>query len=268
MSRNVRVVTGWLCVLAGAAGADVRLAKIFTDNLVLQQELPLAVWGWADAGEKVTVTLAGKTASAQAGADGRWRVDLPALKADGKARTLSVRGKSTIALKNVLLGEVWLCAGQSNMNRGVDVKPSHPQIRLFWIDGSTTPRKDDLGQRLAGWAECTPKAIAGVAPPQRGRAAGKPRKGFTEVGYVFGRKIHEELKVPVGLIMAAFGGSQVQAWTPRGEIEKEHPFGQEVKKSYVGHTPGLLYQSMIHGMVPYTIRGVIWYQGENNGRDR
>jgi len=276
MNRTIRVVAGWLVLAAGVAGADVRVAKIFTDNMVLQQELPIAVWGWAEAGEQVTVSLtprpgsgqAGKSASAKAGDDGKWRVDLPAMKADGKARTLRVKGKTTITLKNVLLGEVWLCAGQSNMNRGVNVKESHPNIRLFWIDGSTVPMKDDLGEGVAGWVESTPKAVAAATPPKRGRFAGKPRRSFTEVGYVFGRKIHEELKVPVGLIKCAFGGSNVGAWTPKPGIEKEYPFGQEVKKGYVGHTPGLLYQSMVRGIVPLTIRGVIWYQGENDGRNR
>ncbi len=252
------------------ACAEIRMPKIFTDNMVLQQEMPIAVWGWANAGEHVTVTLGGRSAAAKADDDGRWRIDLAAMSADGKTYELAVKGKSGTPqiLKNVVLGEVWLCAGQSNMNRGTDVQnENRPNIRLFWIDGSTVPKKDDLGDQIAGWVPCTPEGLAS-AKPAIVRDREKPRTQFAEVGYVFGRRIHEELNVPVGLIKAAFGGSQVQSWTPLPGIEREYPFDQRVEKGYVGHTPGLLYQSMVHGIVPLSMRGVVWYQGENNGRDR
>jgi len=253
--------------VAVQARAAVELPKIFTDNMVLQQDLPIAVWGRAAAGEAVTVSLGPNSQETKADAGGKWRVYLPSMKADGKTYALTVKGTDTVTLKNILLGEVWLCAGQSNMNRSVEVKDSHPGIRLFWSDGSTVPMKDDLAW-TAGWVEATPEGLASAAPVHGGRLEGKPRKDFAEVGYVFGRKIHEELKVPVGLIKAAFGGSNVAAWTPRPDIEKEHPFGQKVERSYVGHTPGLMYQAMVHGMVPLAIRGVLWYQGEDDGRNR
>jgi len=264
--RSVLATATAFCLLA-AAEAEVRLPRIFTDNMVLQQELPIAVWGWADAGEEVTVTLAGATMTAKAGRDGRWRVDLPAMKADGKGRTLTIVAGNTVTLKNILLGEVWLCSGQSNMNRGVQVKEDDPDIRLFWIDGSVTPLRDDLGA-TAGWVPSTAKGLAAAAPISGGRFAGKPRKSFTEVGYVFGRRLHKELKVPVGLIKAAFGGSNVRAWTPQPNVAELYTFGEKVEGSYLGHRPGLLYQGMIHGMVPFTIRGVVWYQGENDGRSK
>ena len=257
-----------ICVCGGSAFGDVRLPKVFTDHIVLQQELPIAVWGWADKGEKVSVALAGKTVETKADAAGKWRVDIPAMKADGKAHTLTVKGANTIELKDVLLGEVWLCAGQSNMNRSVEVKDSDTEIRLFWIDGSVTPLKDDLGDNAAGWVHAAPRDVAAAAPPKRGRQAGKPRRSFAEVGYVFGRKIRAELKVPVGLIKCAFGGSNVKAWTPRADVEKLYPFGKAVEGSYLGHRPGLLYQTMVNGIVPLTMRGVIWYQGENDGRSK
>jgi sialate O-acetylesterase len=110
------------------------LPKIFTDNMVLQQELPIAVWGWAAGNEKVTVTLADKSAAAEADDAGSWRVDLPAMSADGKTHELRVQGESgdTRTLRNVVLGEVWLCAGQSNMNRGTDVlEENRPNIRFL-----------------------------------------------------------------------------------------------------------------------------------------
>jgi len=257
-----------ICVCGSAAFGDVRLAKIFTDHMVLQQEMPIAVWGWADKAEQISVTLAGKSVSCKADASGKWRVDIPALKADGKPQTLIVKGSNTIELKNVLLGEVWLCAGQSNMNRSVQVKEDDPNIRLFWIDGSVVPTKEDLGENSAGWVRSTPKDVATAAPPKKGRGAGKPRRSFAEVGYVFGRKIHAELKVPVGLIKCAFGGSQVQAWTPVADIEKTYPFGKPAEGGYLGHRKGLLYQTMINGIVPLSMRGVLWYQGENDGRSK
>ena len=257
-----------ISVCGSAAFGDVRLPKIFTDHMVLQQELPIAVWGWADKGEKVSVTLADKSVDTKGDAAGKWRVDIPAMKADGKTHSLTIKANNTIELKDVLLGEVWLCAGQSNMNRSVEVKDSDPEIRLFWIDGSVTPLKEDLGDNATGWVRATPEAVATATPPKRGRSAGKPRKSFAEVGYVFGRKIHAELKVPLGLIKCAFGGSQVQSWTPVADVEKLYPFGKAAEGGYIGHRPGLLFQTMVNGIVPLTMRGVIWYQGENDGRSK
>ena len=242
---------------------------------MLQQEMPIVVWGWAKEGTKVEVVFAGHSETTKTDKTGNWIVKLPAMKADGKQYHLAIRTHvadnetpELISLSNIVLGEVWLCAGQSNMNRGVDVrKENRENIRLFWIDGSTTPKKHDLGDQVAGWVPCTAEGL-GSAKPAIIRGRERARTQFAEVGYVFGRKVQDELDVPVGLIKAAFGGSQVEAWTPLPGIEKEYPFDQKVEKGYVGHTPGLLYQSMIHGIVPLSFRGVVWYQGENNGRDR
>jgi len=265
MKHAIQYALAAILILCGGAQADVTLPKIFSDNMVLQQELPIAVWGKAAPGEAVVVTLAGRSVSTEADADGRWRVDLPPMKADGKTQTLTVKGNNTIALENVLLGEVWLCSGQSNMARSTEIREDDPNIRLFWIDGSVVPLEEELGP-TAGWVESTAEGLASAAPIHGGRFEGKPRKSFAEVGYVFGRRIHKELGVPVGLIKSAFGGSNVKAWTPRADIADEYPFGQAATGGYLGHRSGLLYQSMIHGMVPMTIRGVVWYQGENDGR--
>ncbi|MAG57479.1 MAG: hypothetical protein CMJ83_14400 [Planctomycetes bacterium] len=253
--------------VSSPACAQVRLPKIFTNHMVLQQELPIAVWGWASPAEVVRVQVAGRSVETRAGADGRWRVDLPAMKADGKQHTLEVSGKTTVRRSNVVLGEVWLCAGQSNMNREARVREPDPDIRLFWIDGSVTPRRDDLGDQVAGWVPSTPGDVAAAAPTLR---RGKPvkRTGFAEVGYVFGRRVHRELGVPVGLIKCAFGGSQVQAWTPDPTLPERVAYGTKAEGGYLGHRSGLLYRSMVHGMVPLTIRGVLWYQGENDGRSK
>jgi len=271
MKKTVLLLTLTLCLLTPAAQAELRLAKIFTDNMVLQRELPAVIWGWADKGAKITLTFAGQSQTATAGDDGKWTVKLTPLKASAEGRALTVQSsidnqKSTI--KNVLVGEVWLCAGQSNMNRSTEVKDSDETIRLFWIDGSVVPMKDDLGEGVAGWVRATPKDVASAAKPTRGRDAGKPRKSFAEVGYVFGKKIQADLKVPVGLIKCAFGGSNVSAWTPQPNVAELYPYGKAAEGSYLGHRKGLLYQSMIHGIVPMAMRGVVWYQGENDGRSK
>ena len=257
-----------LCLLATTrAKAFVRLPKIFTSNMVLQQEMPIRVWGWAEPGEEVSVTLAGdKPAAVTADKLGHWSVELPPMKADGKTYKLVVKGKNRLELDGILIGEVWLCAGQSNMNRSTQVKENDPNIRLFWISGSNTPMKDDLGDKVLGWTPATATAVAALAEVGKKRLHARWRPGFTEVGYVFGRQIHKELKVPVGLIMCAYGGSQVQSWTPHEGVEKKYPFGVEAKEAWLAHRPGFLYRTMVHGMVPLSIRGVVWYQGENDGR--
>lgn len=231
---RILVIALTLALSAPLQAADLRLPRIFTDNMVLQQELPVAVWGWAEAGEDIAVTFNGKTVTTATGANGRWMVRLPAMKADGKKHPLTVKGtNSQLELANVVLGEVWLCSGQSNMNRRQEIKESHPDIRLFWIAGSTTPLADDLGEEVAGWSESTPEGLAS-AKQELVREKRVPRKNFTEVGYVFGRRIHEERKVPVGLIMSAFGGSQVHAWTPKPGLEEEYPFGKQVDEKDTG----------------------------------
>lgn len=254
-------------MLALPALAQAKLPRIFTDSMVLQQQQPIAVWGWAKAGEAVTVTLADATRETKADERGRWRVDLPAMSADGRSHELVVRAANEIRLRDVVLGEVWLCAGQSNMNRESQVRDEDHDIRMFWIDASVVPQRDDLGEQVAGWAHATPEAVAAAKPTMR-RGKSTKRNGFAEVGYVFGRRLQSELKVPVGLIKCAFGGSQVRAWMPDPELPERVPFGTAAEGKYLGHRPGLMYQSMVHGIVPFSMRGVLWYQGENDGRSK
>jgi sialate O-acetylesterase len=245
------------------AQAEVRLPEIFTDHMVLQQELPIAVWGFAAADEPVSVALGDATATTKADQSGRWQVSLPAMKADGKPRTLTVRGSNTIELKDVLLGEVWLCSGQSNMGRPVTGEQiagaDCPSIRLFNSSGDT-PRRDGLSYP-SGWAVCSPETIkvAGDGNPENGR------RGFTEVGYVFGRRIHEALDVPVGLIQVNCGGSTAKDWTPTPGVAETLKYDERIEG--IKHNPGVLYEVRLKAIVPFTIRGVVWYQGEDDGRN-
>ena len=212
MRRRCWVVV--VLVLAGALGApalaDVALPSIVGSNMVVQQGREIPIWGTAETGEEVTVTLGEAKAKATADAKGKWMVKLPAQKAGGEPLTITVAGKNTLTLTNVLVGEVWVCSGQSNMafglrgsNAAKTAIPAakFPSIRLF-----TVPRKLALEpQETCGgsWLVCDP------------RTAG----GFSAVGYYFGRKIHQELKVPVGLINTSWGGTPAESWTERSFLE-------------------------------------------------
>jgi sialate O-acetylesterase len=253
-----------LLASADSASADVRLPKVFTDHMVLQQGKPIAVWGWADKGENVTASIGGKTASATANDAGKWRVDLPALKADGgKAQVLSIKGNNRIEFKDVLIGEVWLASGQSNMNRPVGgdaiEAAAHPHLRLFTTNGNI-PREDTLNETV-GWEPCSPQSIGSVGP-----MVGNRQRAFSEVAYHFGEKLHAELKVPIGIIHTSIGGSTAKDWTPNPDIAGQFPFGEE--PGDIRHKFGIGYQARIAGLVPYTIKGVIWYQGEDDGRNK
>lgn len=248
------------------AAAEIQLAKVFTDHMVIQQEMPVRVWGWADKGEKVTVSFAGKTGSATANDDGAWRVDLPALKADGKTHTMKVAGTNTIERKELVLGEVWIAAGQSNMNREVKIEGNHPGIRLYWIHGSATPTLRDFGDNALGWSPATQEALE-KSLPARQAINKKSGKGTAEVGWVFGKRVHESTNVPVGVIKSAFGGSQARAWTPIDNFTEKYTYGKKEEGGYIGHREGLLYNTMFQWLGPMSVRGVVWYQGENNGRD-
>ena len=209
---RVRVPLGILaaCLLPGPAHADVRLPVIFGDHMVLQQEATLPVWGWANPQEKVVVTFGNKQAVTTAGPDGKWQIDLPALPAGTPAGTLKVAGTNTITLNDVLVGEVWLCSGQSNMElplaktdnaAGAAAQANDQQLRLCTVPSNLAlaPR-DDLSPttpRTDIWEVCTPETV------------GK----FSAVGYYFGKNLRAALKRPVGLIEDAWGGTAAQVWT-------------------------------------------------------
>ncbi|HEX5790071.1 MAG TPA: sialate O-acetylesterase [Luteolibacter sp.] len=256
--------------------ADVVLSKLFSDHMVLQQNQPIRIWGKAEPGEQVTVELAGKSASVKAGADRRWRIDLPPMKADGKALTLTVKGKNTLTLNDVLLGEVWICSGQSNMEWALNAIPNgkeeaaaanHPEIRLYRVSGniaSPAPIEDPRGQ----WKLCSPTTAA----------------GFSAVAYFFARELHQQLKVPVGLVGTYWGGTFIEPWTPAvgfravpelkeisDKLEPEQPAieaAPPVKRGAKmnGSAPTAIYNGMVHGLTPLSARGVIWYQGESNAK--
>ena len=290
------VAAGWL---SGAlpARADVRLPGIFGDHMVLQEAATLPVWGWANPQEKVVVTFGNAQAAATAGPDGKWRVDLPALPAGTPAGTLRVAAANTITLRDVLVGEVWLCSGQSNMElpltktddaAGAAAQANDAQLRLCRVPANLAlaPR-DDLAPTTPAadlWEVCTPATVG----------------QFSAAGYYFGKNLRATLKRPVGLIEAAWGGTAAQVWTDPATLQSDpqfHHYVQEqqkfaanypggdadfaaqvaaqtqpgqkpgaslVRRGFGPTIPGSLFDAMIHPLIPFAIKGVIWYQGEDN----
>jgi sialate O-acetylesterase len=234
---SIAVTTG-IFSLASHASADVTLPKVIASNMVLQQGKPINIWGWADVDESVEVRIDGVTATAVADEAGNWRVKLPAMKADGKVHELTVRGKNELALTNILIGEVWLGSGQSNMAMTVKgskdaakeiASAAYPQIRLFLVPRAkaNAPAKDTTGGE---WQECSSQTVA----------------NFSATAYYFARKLQQELDVPIGIIASSWGGTRIEPWTPNN--------GKNAN----------LYNAMIHPLAPFSLRGVIWYQGESN----
>ena len=265
LNRSLTFLT--FLTVAFTASADVTLPPVLGSGMVLQRDLPVPVWGWADAGEKVSVTFARQTKTTKAGDDGKWMVKLDPLKANRKAASLTVTGNNKISLDNVLVGEVWICSGQSNMewalrsstNAKEEVAAAdHPQIRLFNVPGHTTsplPKEKGAGS----WQVCNPKSAT----------------GFSAVGYFFGRRLQKDLGVPVGLVGSNWGGTRIEPWTTLAGFESVPELSKIANqvKNYKadtrvgGGSPSAIYNSMVHPLAPFAMRGGIWYQGESNGAE-
>ena len=204
-------------VRADAPPAKPFLHPLFTDNMVLQRGVADPVWGWAEPGQKIKVSLNGKTATAVAGADGKWMARIGPFKAGGPF-TLTIAGSQSVTLKNVMVGDVWICSGQSNMEMGMGVinapddiaKANHPNLRLFTVPQTvaTAPRELTVGN----WGVCTPETLT------KGGWG-----GFSAVGYFFGQNLQEMQNVPIGLIHTSWGGTVAEAWTSAEAIKASLP---------------------------------------------
>jgi sialate O-acetylesterase len=231
------------------AQAEVKVHGLFTSHMVLQQGKKVPIWGTAADGEAVTVTVGEQKLETKA-AGGKWRVDLAEMKAGGPLK-ITIAGTNTITLDDVLVGEVWICSGQSNMEMTVRssadadkeiANAKHPKIRLF-----TVPRERDPKPRTdvkGNWVECTPQSIP----------------NFTAVGYFFGRALQAKLDVPIGLISTNVGGTAAEEWTSREVLEANPDFKPTLKNG----NSTTLYNAMLVPLAPFAIRGAIWYQGESN----
>ena len=261
MKIKIAVVGIIACSVAFPSSAAVRLPHVFGNGMVLQQGQRIPVWGKADSGETVTVSFAGQQVSATAGADGRWRLDLAPLKACAKGSEFRVKGENEIVLRNVVVGEVWFCSGQSNMEFTMSAHrkvkdwekevaaANWPLIRHFNVKHkvSETPL-DDV---KAKWEPTTPETI----PPQ------------SAVAFFFGETLFKNIDVPIGLINCSWGGTGIAPWTPAAHpddlwiLQNQREYAQPYRDQ-----PTVLWNGMVAGLVPYAIKGAIWYQGCHNMR--
>jgi sialate O-acetylesterase len=256
-----------LTALAPSVHADTMVPAVFGSGMVLQREQPLAVWGKDNPDSEVTVNIAGQEARAKTDSEGRWQVTLAALRAGGP-HVMTVSGSSTLRFDDVLVGEVWLCSGQSNMEWPVHASlnpemeiaaANHPRIRHLKLNHRTADKPLDDIETKGPWQTCSPATVG----------------DFTGVGFFFARYLQKQLGVPVGLIGSNWGGTRIEPWTPP-EGFKSVPaladianalaeFPKKDDKGTIQHQSALaIYNSMIHPLVPYGIRGALWYQGESN----
>lgn len=299
MASFVTVILG---VLITPTLAELRLPSLFTNHMVLQRDMPAPVWGWAEPGDEVAVVFGDQTKTTTADDQGKWKVELDPLSL-GEPRSLVVESNNDrLEVTDVLVGDVWICSGQSNMEWPVEASQDrelellgdgNPDIRLLTIpgEGLQTPAEDFDG----AWEECTPGSL----------------RSFSAVGYYFAKRIHQATGVPIGLIDNSWGGSSCETWVPREKladkelyapllerwkkIEEENDeaaIRAEYAKTYDAwkekmqaavaadkpipewprpshqllqqHRPANLYNSKVAPLIPFAIRGAIWYQGESN----
>lgn len=290
----------WLTLFASlcpSASATVRLPAVISDNMVLQQSDKVPIWGWANPGESVSVVFAGQKLQTVADKEGNWRVELRNLKASISPCEMTVKGSNTITIHNILIGEVWLCAGQSNMamalmqtNHGLEVstKANVPTIRFFRVAHQTNSRP--ISDVAGKWEVCSPSSA----------------QQFSAVGYFFGRSLNDNLSLPIGLIEASWGGTPAELWISKESLAKQTNlqgilgrwakevnyyqaripvwYQQQCLKRHLTvpnvvpsnivadsmnrlanlREPSCLFNGMISPLAPFAIAGVIWYQGESN----
>lgn len=304
--RYLVLVSLGLWLTGSGLFGEIKLPSVLGSHMVFQQEQPIKLWGWADPGETVSITFAGQTGETSANKDGRWMLTLPALKAANTPYTMTIDGSrsSSVRLDDILIGEVWLCSGQSNMQwalastfspRPEILRADFPSLRLFQVPREVAVHPQSNVQ--AEWKRCRPETV----------------EGFSAVAYYFGRMLHLELGIPVGLIHSSWGGTRIEPWTPPAgfqsipelagvteEVETGHAiYRQRMEASLPdleewltdvkvalrdgqdppppaelpqhpnmnNRTPTVLYNGMIHALTPFAIRGAIWYQGEANRND-
>ncbi|MEM8669410.1 MAG: sialate O-acetylesterase [Planctomycetota bacterium] len=267
--KPARSFTFTLLLLVGPiASAELRVANVFGDHMVLQQEMPIRVWGWADPNATVVVGLSDQTnataRSVKAGEDGKWSAELPARKAEGKKLKMQVvSGEEEINFEDVLLGEVWICSGQSNMEWRVKQAANpqqeidsadHPMIRFFDVPKHVKQKEPQEDAQAADWKVCSPKTIS----------------EFSAVGYYFGRELNKNLSIPIGLVGANWGGQRIEPFTPPVGFEQVPQLADYVDDLKQGKFEGgatQIYNGMVAGLTPLSVRGAIWYQGESNAGD-
>lgn len=277
----------------GDLRAAERLANIFADNMVLQRDIAAPVWGWAEKGQSVRVSFAGQEKTATADETGRWMLRLDPVPASKTPQQLTVVGATTQVVKNVLVGDVWICAGQSNMSwflqdstngKSEIATASHPDLRFVRVSQTISPFPLQDNEPRLSWEACAPM---------------RENMWMTAVGYFFARELMKEIDVPIGLIGANLGATCIETWIPisgfhgepglSGPVDQYRRFLTELKGWLATAEPALdagrplpafsgdlmatadfqqpakCFNGMIHPLIPFGLRGVIWYQGEGNG---
>jgi len=267
---------------AGAQG-DSReehpfLSSVFTSNMVLQRDMKDPIWGWTDPGKGVTITIGGKTVRVKADGHGRWEAKIGPFRAGGPYQ-MKVSGRQTVDLTNILVGDVWICSGQSNMEMGIGnvnnakdeiAAANFPTLRLYTVQKTVASSPLDSlgrndGQLFGQWSVCDPRTVATGG-----------WNGFSAVGYFFGRELNQQLHIPIGLIHTSWGGTIAEAWTSEPALRPLKDFdgaldqidkvnqGQATLDKGNPNVSTVLYNGMIAPLIPYGIKGAIWYQGESN----
>ncbi len=238
--------------------SEVKLPNIFSDNMVLQRNKPIAIWGEATAGEMVTVRFAGQSQTGTANTEGKWNLKLEAMEASAIPENMIIEGTNTLRLENILIGDVWICSGQSNMEyrfdrgltnfRGPVDSPDlameelkeekSEQIRYIYVEKKL--KQKDIASK--GWADGNDSIIGYISA----------------LGYFFAKEIHEEINIPIGIISTSWGGTMVEEWTPAWAYEEAG------LKAYSGRPTGGKFESMMEPIIPFAAKGFLWYQGESN----
>jgi len=259
--KHILLTVFILSLFSTSMFGKIILPSIFSDNMVLQQNSKVAIWGWSDPGETVKIVTSWSskdTIKVKADNTSEWKTNIQTIGAGGPY-SIQILGSSKVQLNNVMLGEVWICSGQSNMEMSVNwklingedeaSKANNPNIRIFHVQkiGAEYPQQTCN----ATWAVCSPETM----------------RATSAVGYFFARELQQKLNVPVGIIVSAWGGTPAEVWIEKSRIDNNPELN---KAKYNEHfdgwpgTPGTLYNSMIAPVVPFGIAGAIWYQGESN----
>lgn len=246
--------------------AEVTLPKILGHNMVLQRHKKVAIWGTAAPAEKISVAFAGQTKTTVADKSGKWSVKLSPMKASFTPREMTIKGINTIVLKNILVGEVWLCSGQSNMEYAMR-KYSKFQTA---VKGNKPPEDDlNTANNTNIRVFLDRRKYMAPSPEHLGwdAATGRPLVDFSAVGYYFAKDLYARLNVPIGMISAAVPGSRIEPWIQASKLEFEPKLknGKILDKlSTDDGDAGKFYDTMIQPLIPYTLKGMLWYQGESN----
>ncbi|WEK17698.1 MAG: sialate O-acetylesterase [Candidatus Pedobacter colombiensis] len=242
------------------AKAKILLPQILSSNMVLQRHKPLNIWGFGATGEAVSVSFAGQLKQTITDANGKWKVVLAPLQTSAVPAVMTIKGTNTIVLDNILVGEVWLCSGQSNMEYAmrkiakvkkplkeelgypVDEveKANNSLIRIFLVNRKELSKPDSIHK---SWNIARDSAL----------------KSFSAAGYFFAKALYDKLHIPIGVISSAVSGSPIEPWMPKESLETDYFKGQKV-----GNDPGKFYTPMIEPLTPFALRGFLWYQGETN----